>query len=521
MIQHAEEEENRADEDDNLAARDISSKHKAYLTRHLKQQKISSRAKTIATDLSLKFPSPSREDNPEVFHASASNYMDWIKKSTLRFNEQPALTPDMTGVPAIRKFLYSLPTQNNLRDYTLHLTVSLPAFIDKVKRATDLERDEGFRELAEEFDTIRDRFISDLRMQAKVAFEAISENGIKKIRLDVDAFKQQLETKLEKEWLTLPAPAFKKIISSNGVVHKGASKAKGLQNGCNWNQEIADIISPGFDKWQTFHSRHMKDMELALHSAFGYAHQQIVNAMDTSSANLVVVEKAKKKWHAIRPKMEIKLSLLMQKIEKLEKRTNLWATMRDGRDNNLIARTMKPIYDAVFEAEPATKQITIGKNKGKTRFVSPKTAFQKDSMWKLAIDADTHLVDDLIITFQGSFDASLNNILGELFGDIGTLLESFSASLRRQAPINYKPNPTGKQMRESLEELIPTLVKKAEELKAQLPVPIKQEDYGTVPAHDISIEETNETVSERFDRIRKRKRSGEVNTPRMRIKTEH
>lgn len=160
MIKNADEEEMRAEDEDNLVAKDMISKHKMYLKRHLKQQKVVERAKHISTELAMKFPSRSPTDNPKVYHASAANYMDWIKKEIIRFNEQPALSPELTGVPSIRRYLYSLPAQKNLRDCTLHLNVVIPSFIERVWRAvSDSDRDTGFRELADRFDKIRLDFV--------------------------------------------------------------------------------------------------------------------------------------------------------------------------------------------------------------------------------------------------------------------------------------------------------------------------------------------------------------------------
>jgi len=521
MICEAENEHNRADEEDDLQAKDLISKYILYLQRHLKQAKVIERSKNIDEELSAKFPTQARTDNPEVLHASASNYMDRTKKAHLRFTEQPELPPELTGLPSIRKFLFSLPAQRNLREYEVHLAVTIPSFIEKIRRAiADSDRDTGFRDLAEQFDTIRHEFIKQLRSETKSAFGNLSKNGIARVRADIDAYKQQLDGKISKQWLTVPGPAFKKIVNFKGVVAKGASKARGLDMGCNWNKEIADILAPGFNKWLRFQSRNMRDMSLALSQALDQAHLQTMIMMDNSSANLVVIDKAKKKWQNIHPKMQAKLQVLMKKIEKLHKRFFYWAIMQDARENNLAAHVMDSIFDDVFSSEPATKEITTGKNKGKKRFVMSKVAHQKGKLLGLTISAKPHLVENLIDQFQMQFDQYLNNYVDEHFEDASKLLEGFSETLRKQAPVDYIITPVGETMRRELENLVPTLLEKSQQLRDLLPVVIKEDDDAQFPTIDACAEDAIETVGELFERISKRKRKGEASTPRVRIKKE-
>ncbi|KAF2678130.1 hypothetical protein K458DRAFT_446566 [Lentithecium fluviatile CBS 122367] len=437
MIQITEAEENRADAEEDWVVDDIFSKHQIYLKRHLVQVKVFDRSKHIDEELATKFPSRSPADNPEVFHASASNHMDWIKKPELRFNEQPPLSPHLTGLPGIRRFL---------------------------RIVADTDRDTRFRDLTEAFDGIRQEFIKQLRSQTKSTFEDLSKNGVAKTQADTDVYKHLVDKRLRKQWVALP-----------GVIPKGASKARDLQEGCNWNQEITDILAPGLNKWFLYHTKCMKTIALALRQALDHAHQQTIRMMEKSPANLVV-EKAKKKWEDFRPKMKAKLSVLMSNIDRLERRSVLWATMQNRRENNLVAK------------------ITTSKYKGKTRYFTPRIAFQKEFFLKLTIRADTHLVDDLISRFQKEFDRALDNVLDEHFEDMDKLLEGFSEMLRNQPTVDYTITPLGEDMRKRLEGS-PFLLRR-----------------------DASAEDTGETVGELFDRISKRRWAGGPNTQRVRIK---
>lgn len=515
MIQEAEEEENRAEEEDDIIGRDTITKYKSYLQRCLKQRKITDRANDITLEISTKFQGRSANDLPDIFHASASDYMDSIKKTKIKFADQPALSPSMTGIPAIRQFLFSLPAQKNLDDYSTHVNVLVPAFIEKAKRATtESDRDAGFRTLADEFDCMRHAFFKDFLSQTQCAFRNISKNCLDKMRADANTYKELVNKKLTKHWFALKGPTFNKILKCRGTVPQGASKAKGLENGCNWNKELSDLLAPGFQRSYIKHVECMHDMKRALSEALDHTHCRAIRMMDDSSANLVVVEKAKKKWMDVRPKMQAKLKVLMDRIDRIEKRTLLWAMMEGDRDNNLVSCITDGHYDAVFGAAPALKPNPNGKkNPG---YVSPKIKFQRDIMAKLFLLDKDHFVDHIITHFQSEFDRIMNSVLAEHFDDVSKLLETFSATLRGQAPVDYMITQVGEDIRSELLRLIPTLEDKSAAMREKMPKRIKMEGGAAapIPEDDIAISD-NINVVDLYEKESKRKRTGEGSTTRV------
>jgi hypothetical protein len=176
LLDGVEEQLADFDDDDDEASdhkkRALLTRYKTYLERTRKQRKISDRANDITTDLVTKLQDHATEGTPEVIHASASEYMDWIRKSKITYLNQPALPVDITGIPAIREFLLSLPAQQNIEDYYRHMNVTMPAFIEKIKRTvSETDRDGGFRNIAEETDRVRKASMAELLNQIKSSFQ--------------------------------------------------------------------------------------------------------------------------------------------------------------------------------------------------------------------------------------------------------------------------------------------------------------------------------------------------------------
>ncbi|KAF2126021.1 hypothetical protein P153DRAFT_408019 [Dothidotthia symphoricarpi CBS 119687] len=528
MVQRVEEQETDEDEDDDsnsAVKRETIARYKTYQDRCIKQRKISERAKHITAELASKLQGRSLNDLPEVFHASASDYMESIKKAKIGFMNQPALSPSMTGVPAIRKFLMSLPAEQNLKDYERHINIIVPAFIEKIKRTvSDTDRDGGFRTIADEFDSIRRGFMTRLLAQAKSSFQYQSDLSLGRIEKDIPTFKEQVEEKVTEDWFRHKGAAFTRILKCRGEVLKGASKAKGLDEGCNWNKELAKVLSPGFTKWSKTHSLGMKKMASSLRKALDQLHDKTNVMMNDSSANLVTVDKAKRKWNPLRHQIQAKLMILMDEVDKLEKKTLEWATMEFGRENNLIAQITDDIYVDVFQSEPELKPPPVaGKKKQYKRYVTPKIGFQKKRMEELFLDPKNHLVDRLLKHFQSEFDTIMRSLLEQHFASIEKLLEEFSTSIRSEAPIDYIITRDGESIRADVEAQIPKLLEMAAELRGKLPLRIKKEDNLTkASAESLDIEEgEDEDFAFIFDKMAKRTRTeSSTTTEAKRVKHE-
>src|SRR5690242_3541150 len=214
--------------------------YKEYLSRYKKASWIAGRTRAITEDMRVGLRGRGIDNMPTFFHVSAASYMEWIKKEKIIFTNQPALSPEATGIPALRRLLYHLPAQNNLNDLTTHVNVVIPTFIEKMKRAsTQSDRDSGFRTLADEFDEkIRKLQLNDLLKQAKWSFACITFQSLGKVKDDVGAYKAQTKKIIKQDWFFFKGQTWNRVLKARGTIPKGASRAQGLQEGCSWNRDL-------------------------------------------------------------------------------------------------------------------------------------------------------------------------------------------------------------------------------------------------------------------------------------------
>lgn len=488
LIQQAETDAATAEEEGEDAKATQIGRYKLYLEHCLKTRMIEERAK----DISTKFENLLRgrsNDQVEVIHTSTADYMLWIKNDKILFKDQPALDPEGTGVPAVRRFLYNLPAPQGMLDYSFHINTAVPAFIDKLKRVvTQSDRDAGFRTIADDFDNLRTRFLHDMFELIKWHYLVYSKKSISKIKKDASAYKTQVENKLVKNWLLLKSPAFTRLVRNRGTVLRGVSRAKGLENGVNWNAELASILEPGFLKWHALHTEQLHNLKCALPMGMVRLYEDTVKLMNESAANLVTVEKAKNKWKPYSHRMQSKLTAMMDEMLTEEKRLLHRATLKDERENNVISSITDSIYDDVFNSSPALKATPPGKPK---RYVTPKLKFQKALLEKHFLDSNAHFVDKVIAAFQTQLEDKMTNLVDKHSAKLSAMLNEFSTLLREHAPVDYTIDSLGESIREELEKRIPEIEHKAKELQGLLPKMIKSEDDDMAAAMD--------NVSERCD----------------------
>lgn len=429
---------------------------------------IHERAQEIEKILGDTLAGVSHETAIQIFHTSTAEYMNWIKMENIPFDRLPGLSPEHTGVPAIRRFLYSLPASNNLRDYIQHIQNVVPAFAEKLKRiVSEEDRDVGFVTIADDFDHLRRRYIGDLITQIKSHHQRYTNISIGKIKRDVKIFRESVNKLILNGWLTYAGPTFTRILKGRGTVPKGASKARGLERGVNWNQELASIMKPGFQNWHAIYAENLQLLKDALSPAMERLFNLTVDMMGSSAANLFTVERAKTKWKTMRPKIQAKLIAMMEEMMTEENRMFHRATLKDDRENNIIADFTGVIYDQTLKSEPELKSSATAKSK---KYVTPIFKYRKRLLQELFFDnVEGHFVDRLIDTFEAQLEEKMFSIIDKHFERLNGLFNDFSTMLREHGPVAVDPNPMGQAIRHKLEEHIPYIESKVEALRALLP----------------------------------------------------
>lgn len=223
----ADHEAALAEDADDTEKMMVMVRYKQYLESHFKCLKINDRGKFISDDLAIKLGGRPQDPTVEVFHISAADYMTWIKAEKIMFKYQPALLPTATGVPRIRQYLYNLPAQQNLRDFSVHVNINVVAFVEKIKRiSTQSDRDAGFRTIADDCYKLSEKLLVDILQQAKTLIKKISHTSIVKVTEEVEACKGQVVRLLQQVWLKVHAKTFAKLLISKGTIRPGASSAR-------------------------------------------------------------------------------------------------------------------------------------------------------------------------------------------------------------------------------------------------------------------------------------------------------
>jgi hypothetical protein len=283
----------------------------------------------------------------------------------------------MTGIPAIRKYLRDLPAEQNLKDYERHINTAIPAFIDKIKRTVgETKRDGGFRVIAEEFDRVRQVFMTRLLTQAKRSFQTISGLSMARMINDIPTFKERIEEFMTEDWFALKSGAWKRILKMRGTIPKGVSKAKGLEECSNWNKDLSAILAPGFHRWSKAYTEQMKAMPDSLRMALDQLHTKTTLMMSNCATNMVTVERAQKKWAPMRLKLKVKLPGLTDETTKLQQRILEWATMAFDCENNVVSNiadeVFNEVFDEVFNSAPALKPPNPKHKRPMKQYVTPK-----------------------------------------------------------------------------------------------------------------------------------------------------
>ena len=476
MQQADEDGTNAEEEDDDTKVLQIN-RFKLYLQRYRKAYMIKERAESISRILGSTLQEVSYNETVEIFHTSTANYMSWIKSGKISFEHQPALSPENTGVPGLRRFMYNLPAPRNLRDYTYHINTVVPAFIEKSKRVvTQSDRDAGFKTIADEFDELRGRFLGALAEALHKHCGEYSTVSVARIEKDSNAYKEGLRKRIQKNWLELKASAFNRIIKSRGHVPQGTSRAKGLEKTVNWNMELATLLKPGFQRWYALHAGHLRQLRAALPLNMDKLFHQAIALMNSSAANLITVEKAKLKFGPMQHRMKSKVLAMVDEMIAEEKRLLHRATLEDERENNLISAITDEIYDDIFAATPELKSIV----KGKKRYHMGILKFKKIQLENRFLAAENHFVDRAIEQFRNQLNEKMGGLIDKHIERLNAMFDNYSKNLRDHAPVDYTINPLGEQVREQLEKHLPYIESQAEALLGHLPIGFKNEDEATV-----------------------------------------
>jgi hypothetical protein len=127
---------------------DALQEYQAYLIETAQLAFVKQRTEEMEDQMRHRFIEEDK-DLINVFSISASMYLEWLK---VRQKDRPILTPEVTGIPALRKFLIGLAVEQNWQIYRDHAFEKLPLLLDKLRRIVQNENKDNA------YDILRPRF---------------------------------------------------------------------------------------------------------------------------------------------------------------------------------------------------------------------------------------------------------------------------------------------------------------------------------------------------------------------------
>lgn len=381
----------------------------------------------------------------------------------------------------IRRFLFDLLAPRNFNDVAYHLNSFLPNFLQKIERViNESDRDADFRSLAEDFDRVKGDLIEDHFLQTRSLFQKILKDTLSKIRADTSAYQRQIDDKLENELCKYRSPTFNKIMKARGNLPPKSSKAKGLENGCSLNRDFSTIIAPAFLKWDFTYSERMQPMRQALIQLTAVMGHAVLSILNSSSANVMVVERAKQHWKQHRKDLRVKMELLMEDFEKLQAKALVKATMDDGQQNCLVATITDEHFDAVYQAQLPQDLASLPAKQRQTRI-----KYQKMMLTERFSGSIGHFVNDVLRTFHERLSRDINALLERHFPELRNQLDHYSTCLKGEAPISYKVEQPGLDIRADIERVFPELRNIVADLQREFPQQQNNQDDGSLYLPDI------------------------------------
>jgi hypothetical protein len=238
--------------------------------------------------------------------------------------------------------------------------------------------------------------------------------------------------------------------------------------------------------------------------------------MNKSQANLITVEKAKLKWKPLQHRMQSKLMAMMDEMAIEEKRLLNQATLKDERENNIIAAITDDIFDDVCVSAPDLKPTAPGKPK---RYVTGILKYKKERLELHFLDEEAHFVDRLIKLFQTQLEEKMCGLIDLHFTKMNAMFDNFSKLMRDHAPVDFSVDPRGEAIRVELEKHIPYIEEKTLALHDLLPVDLSQDQESMLASED-SFDDSNgqsQDLGYFIEKVSKKKRAigdGSPNTNR-------
>jgi hypothetical protein len=308
--------------------------YKDYCLKNLRSAYIDHETKLVKSDMR------SKGFNMDILVVSAKQYSLCLDE----FEEeaQSILTPDGTGLPRLRQYLFSLPSQTNYRMLHHHVFETLPDIVTQVQRIHEkFDEDEGYAQmrsdLSEELPNTRE-FLKNLAQSLPV------NHPVKPMDLtNVNCSIIQCLTKFVRN-LAHPIVRHRslvKMLMENGI------PVNGVARGRNLNDEILRTMLLPITKWYEEMRERTKDIAMHLHASVENVLKHLNAHVENLSCDPELKGRASDALDTTSRRIDIAYGDLAALLQKTLRKNYLLFTT----EVNIkcpIALAMKPIYHSVL-----------------------------------------------------------------------------------------------------------------------------------------------------------------------------
>jgi hypothetical protein len=268
------------------------SRYEKYVLGQMKETFVLDRARDLRSQIpdSLKELSDrgltDRISAIKVFSVSSAQYMRWAENSEFLFDQAPAeLSVEATGIPALRRHILSLTSDQNMQDDHRHVCEFFPGLVAKIRRVIDPSRSEGYKVIAKALIATIKYAVTDFNNTLTRYLRNLTEQTLQLLLEDKDHYLECLDQEVG-TWATIRYFTFRKIIREHGILTPGSSKVRTLQRGYNINRNIAKLLTPAFRSLVRQQKPKYQTLAEELHQVRKRVGAMVVTIIDNADSDL-------------------------------------------------------------------------------------------------------------------------------------------------------------------------------------------------------------------------------------------
>jgi hypothetical protein len=388
--------------------------------------------------------------NVEVLSVSARQYMLCVDPLQ---DEEPKISPEATGIPALRRYLFSLPAQTNYRALRHHVFDTLPDLTVQITRILEkFSKDEDYnsmrRYLAEQSTKLRDIIQSLAR--------SLPEKHVTNPWTANDKHTIIAELKSIIQSMVQPAvyySTFLKMLRENGIPCSGKAKGRNL------NHEVLLTMNGFIETWNVRMMTRTENLAAALEAPLGILLKNVKDSIGSLSGNPDLrqaaddaLERTSRRLAIVYGKLTAALaSTLRENYLHFTTETNVYCP---------FALELKPVYQVTIQQ--GTSQPGKGSYGRLRTHLSQAITHEPD--WNSNVLTDR--MEAKII--KGQVDA-WSRCCDDFVKEVIALLEEFEQNTQELLDDGAHTIPEFRQAQKQLEAMLPQFNQKLQRVQGQFP----------------------------------------------------